>query len=632
MRTSRGILFASISLLCACSSVPAPTSSTTEPSEPPATLAPLAGPGVYTASLGSFDSYALMAFPVLDSAGVLYLSDPTRNIISMVSTDGEVSTFAGSGEAGSMDGTSEKAAFDHPTGLAFSPSGELYVADTGNNLIRKISTDGEVSTFARGGTVQIGDDPSRDVPLDRPTGLAFSPSGELYVADTGNNWIRRADSAGNLDRTAGLVIGEMDSDDATWARYSAPTGLAFSPSGELYVADTMNRRLVRLSQGEQYLTSFGFAGSGEAMVSEGTGTQASFVYPTGLTVSPKGVLYIGDFGANRVRTVLKDNEVSTPSWSNKLAVSPQRYHDRLLLPEGVAAGPNGTIYVADTLNNRIAIVNPDGRVSTFAGSGRPGFADGSASSARFSYPSDLAFAPDGNLLVADTGNNRIRRVALDGTVSTVAGGTGDDTGPKLGSPALGSFVVRPIAVTVDDSGLVYVADWGNHRIVKFTIGGPLDLVAGSIPKGYEDGIAEAAKFRRPSGLALLDNQTLLVSDATNGYLRSIDTAYRTSTVAGSGWEPITPLIGPARESALNMPHGLAVLPESLVLVADYGFNRIVSFDGSEIRNLTGSSRGSLDGSLAEARFYYPTDLALAEDGTVLVADTGNSKIRRIVLR
>jgi len=185
---------------------------------------------------------------------------------------------------------------------------------------------------------------------------------------------------------------------------------------------------------------------------------------------------------------------------------------------------------------------------------------------------------------------------------------------------------------VDDSGLVYVADWGNHRIVKFTIGGPLDLVAGSIPKGYEDGIAEAAKFRRPSGLALLDNQTLLVSDATNGYLRSIDTAYRTSTVAGSGWEPITPLIGPARESALNMPHGLAVLPESLVLVADYGFNRIVSFDGSEIRNLTGSSRGSLDGSLAEARFYYPTDLALAEDGTVLVADTGNSKIRRIVLR
>jgi DNA-binding beta-propeller fold protein YncE len=178
---------------------------------------------------------------------------------------------------------------------------------------------------------------------------------------------------------------------------------------------------------------------------------------------------------------------------------------------------------------------------------------------------------------------------------------------------------------------VYVADWGNHRIVRFIPGSTLELVAGSLPKGYEDGIGESAKFRRPSGLAFAQDGSLFVSDATNGYIRSIDPENRTSTVAGDGPPRVEPIVGKLGDLSLNMPHGLDTLQNGSVLIADLGSNRILLFDGSTLIKVSGGSQGFADGPLDSAKFYYPTDVSFSDTGYVYVADTGNNEIRKLIL-
>jgi len=668
------------SLLAACA--PLSSSDTTTDTTK---YTPSSEPGVYSVTRNQVESFELMTFPAFSPDGLLIVSDPTRNalfsvskagvvkffagstepgftdgqgtaasfnrptglayspdgtlyvadtgnnLIRKISKDGSVETFAGSTEPGFTDGQGTAASFNRPTGLAYSPDGTLYVADTGNNLIRKISKDGSVETFAGSTEPGFTDGQGTAASFNRPTGLAYSPDGTLYVADTGNNVLRGVSSSGEVFRVAGFLLGEIDSDSAVWAMYSAPVGVAIDAEGSLYMSDTMNRRVVKLTDLGPEFNSFGFAGSGEAMVSHGKGTLASFVYPTGLAVSSDGNLYIGDFGKYRIRVSDPDHVVVAPDWSEELAVNPQKYQGSLLLPEGVSAASDGTLYVADTLNSRIAKVSPDGKVSTFAGTGIPGFADGSTESAQFAYPSDVFVAKDGSIYVADTGNNRIRLISPTGKVSTIAGGTGDDTGPDIGSKALGSFIVRPISVELASSGYVYVADWGNHRVVRFTVGGNLELVAGSLPKGYEDGVGELAKFRRPSGIALSPDGSLFVSDATNGYIRSINQGRQTSTVIGTGPSANEPLVGSPLKTSLNMPHGLVMYKNTTLLISDFGFNRILSFDGSTVKVVSGGVEGLLDGPLNEARFYYPSDISVGPDGAIYVADTGNNEIRRLVL-
>ena len=593
-------------------------------------------PGVYSLTKNEVDSWDLMTFLAFSPRGDLYVSDPTRDTIFMVSSPNprsssdDVKPFAGSGSTGSKDGSGAEASFNHPTGLAFSPSGVLYVADTGNNKIRAIDKDGNVSTLAGSGITGSKDGSGAEASFNHPTGLAFSPSGVLYVADTGNNALRGVSPSGDVIRLGGILVGEIDSDSALYAMYSAPVGLVVNSDGIVYMADTMNRRLVKMTPNKEGLDSYGFAGSGEASYLNGVGTLAAFAYPTGLALAPDGTLYIGDFGKHRVRVADQEKSVSTPSWSTALAVDPQRYQNSLLLPEGVSAASDGFVYVADTLNNRIAKVSPEGEITTLAGNGSPGFKDGSSTTAQFSYPSDITTTPDGTIYVADTGNNRIRKITPDGMVSTVAGG-GDSSGPDIGSPALGSFIVSPISVLASDSGYVYVADWGNHRIVRFTPGSTLELVAGSLPKGYEDGTGKSAKFRRPSGLAFTKDGSLFVSDATNGYIRSIDSGNRTSTVAGEGPPKVESIDAKLGDLYLNMPHGLDTLQNGSVLIADLGSNRIMLFDGSTLVKVSGGSQGFADGSLDSAKFYYPTDLTVTPNGIIYVADTGNNEIRKLVL-
>lgn len=270
-------------------------------------------------------------------------------------------------------------------------------------------------------------------------------------------------------------------------------------------------------------------------------------------------------------------------------------------PFGIASAPDGTIYVADGAgSDRIVRITPDGAATTFAGATR-GFADGSGSQARFSTPSGLALDAQGNLYVADTGNDAIRRVAPDGTVSTLAGP--------------GAGLRGPIGVTVDPRGRVIVADTYNDRIVAISPDGTVAPLAGTGEPGFEDG--PQARFDTPCGVAVDTAGNIYVADTGNGAVRVIWTNGNVTTIA------------PAYPGDSFRPQGIAIDASGLVYVAG-GRGRVleISTDGQQ-RLVAGSSRGFADGRGAEAMFRDVSAVAVAGPGRLVVTDRRNGLIRLV---
>ncbi|MEH3087483.1 MAG: NHL repeat-containing protein [Xylophilus ampelinus] len=299
-----------------------------------------------------------------------------------------------------------------------------------------------------------------------------------------------------------------------------------------------------------------------------------------------------------------------------------RFHD----PTGVVLDADGALLVADASNSRIRRVAADGTTTTLAG-GNAGYAEGSATTAQFSYPFDVSTDGRGNVLVADSNNHRIRRIAADGTVSTLAGS--GNAGFADGSAATARFD-QPFGVAADADGNVYVADYNNHRIRRIAPGGAVSTLAGDGVPGHADGPGSAARFSYPTDLVLDPRGGLLVVDSGNHRIRRVAPDGRTSTVAGSGTAGYAD--GPATIAQFRDPRGLATDAAGNVFVADYGNNRIrrIAADGT-VGTVAGDGvSGFADGSAATARFSNPASVAATANGDLLVGDRGNHRIRRIV--
>jgi len=207
-------------------------------------------------------------------------------------------------------------------------------------------------------------------------------------------------------------------------------------------------------------------------------------------------------------------------------------------PSGVAIAADGTIYVADAgESNRIRKISPDGNVTTLAGGGE-GFADGTGASASFNTPSALAHGPDGNLYVADTGNNRIRKITPEGVVSTVAG---DGTAGYVDGPAAQARFNGPIGLAVSEGGDIYVADTYNDGVRMITTEGQVTTIAGGGTPGYADGEQKTALFDTPSGIIVVENRSLIVADTGNHCLRKVSAEGNVTTLAVSGEELSRPV-------------------------------------------------------------------------------------------
>jgi sugar lactone lactonase YvrE len=398
---------------------------------------------------------------------------------------GIISTFAGYGTRGfGGDGASAtSASLNEPSGVAVDAAGNLYIADTYNHRIRKVASDGTIRTVAGTGTAGFSGDggPAVSAQLNLPYGMAIDAAGNLYIADSENCRIRKLTPDGIIRTVAGSGTAGFNGDGyiATSAQLRYPHGVAVDAAGNLFIADGANNRVRKVTPDGIIRTvagtgSYGFSGDGGPAVS------ALLYYPAGLVIDAAGNLLIADASNNRIRKLTPDGIINTVAGNGSngfggdgsIATSAQLY-----FPASVALDAAGNLYIADEINNCIRKVASNGIISTVAGNGSYGFSGdgGLATSAMLWNPSSVAIDAIGNLLIADPGNNRIRMAARVGSYNTyfpqVAVGDGWST----------SFTLSNTASTAFSGNLILSDSQGNPLTVKSSSLGAASSFPISIP-------------------------------------------------------------------------------------------------------------------------------------------------------
>jgi hypothetical protein len=352
----------------------------------------------------------------------LLVADWYNSTIRQVTSAGAVTTLAGlGGYSGANDGTGSAARFNGPRGVGVDTNGNVLVADTYNHTIRQVTRAGVVTTLAgSAGVSGTNDGTGNAARFYYPEGVAVDAAGNVFVADTYNHTIRKVTPAGVVTTLAGSA-GNPGSADGTGgaARFNNPTGVAVDSAGNVFVAEWGNSTIRKVTAAGVVTTLAGSAGvSG---TNDGTGSAARFNSPCGVAVDSAGNVFVADYGNDTIRKVSSAGVVTTLAGSAGTQGSADGMGSaaRFFLPYGVAMDSAGNVFVVDQYNHTIRKVTSTGVVTTLAGSaGNSGSADGTGIAARFYYPSGVAVDSAGNVFVADTHNNTIRKV-------TAAGG-GDD--------------------------------------------------------------------------------------------------------------------------------------------------------------------------------------------------------------
>jgi sugar lactone lactonase YvrE len=609
---------------------------------PEGIVSTLAGlPGVSGGSDGT-NSGARFNYPAgvaLDAFTNLYVADALNDAIRKITPAGVVTTFAGlAGYAGSSDGAGSNARFNTPSGVAVDGSGIIYVADSGNDTIRSITPAGVVTTLAGiPGVFGSYDGPASNAIFNYPECIRVDASTNLYVADTQNNTIRKITPAGIVSTLAGTpdLAGSMDG-PATNALFRSPEGLGLDSATNIYVADTGNDTARKITRAGVVSTLAGQPGViGNA---DGPSNTASFSGPTGIGSDSFGNLFLNDNGNNTIRKISTSGGVSTLAGTVGAGTADGAgVNARFNYPAGVASDSAGNVYVCDYVNETIRKVTPAGVVTTLAGlAGTPGSADGTNAAARFSHPSGLAADPSGNLYVADNANNTIRRITPAGAVTTFAGLAGT-TGSANGTGSTARFN-GPLGVAVDLASNVYVTDAGNFAIRKITPAAVVTTLAGSAGnQGYLDGPGTNAWFASPAGIVVDGFGNVYVADSLNYAIREITPAGTVTTLAGHPGSSVTNvgilggyMDGTGATALFGYPFGLALDSATNLIVVDLANNNIrrVTPQGV-VSTLAGSAgiRGAQDGTGVAALFSSPQQITADSAGYLYVADSGNYSIR-----
>jgi sugar lactone lactonase YvrE len=316
-----------------------------------------------------------------------------------------VLTLAGS-TAGFADGTGSAAQFAGPYAVGVDTTGNVYVGDVANRKIRKINADGNVTTLA-GSTVGFADGTGSAAKFFGPNGIAVDASGNIYVGDTFNHKIRKISPAGVVTTLAGSTSGDADGTGLS-AQFNEPKGVAVDISGNLYVADYRNHKIRKISPAGVVTT---LAGSTEGYA-DGVGGAAKFKFPTGIDIDASGNVYVADTYNEKIRKITSAGLVTTLAGSTNGFQDGDGATAKFATPSDIAVDSRGNIYVADFANNRIRKIDPSGNVSTFAGS-TPGFLDGPSTKALFNNPASIAIDNSDNFFIGDIGNEKVRVIRMN---------------------------------------------------------------------------------------------------------------------------------------------------------------------------------------------------------------------------
>lgn len=595
---------------------------------------------------------ASLSFPAgvaLDPFGNLYISEFGNHRIRRVTPDGAISTYAGNGTGGySGDGgAATAAALYAPTHLAADVAGNVFLVDHKNNRVRKVSPSGVISTVAGNGTAGFSGDGGLAVNAALKfslaglvSGIAVDASGNLYIADSENQRIRKVTTAGVISTYAGVGISGYSGDggSAAAARFYGPQGLALDTAGNLYVADAYNNRIRKISAVGIISTVAGngnraFSGDG------GPATAAALGNQSAVTVDATGNLYVVDTLNARIRKVSPGGTISTIAGTGNSKFggdggpATSAFLNSAL---GVSLDAAGNLFVADSLNNRIRKISPSGIITTVAGNGNYVFAgDGDrAVGASMSSPTSVISDAAGNLYICDEPNLRVRRVNTSGIISTYAGNGGDGYSGD-GVAARGTSLSHPFGLALDTTGNLYIADRFNHRVRKVSPAGIITTVAGNGTAGFsgDGGQAAAASLQQPTAVTLDASGNLYIAEFANHRVRKVTTAGVISTFAGIGTAGFSGDGGAAAAAALNSPAGLAVSGSGEVFIADLNNNRVRKVQSNGIIvTVAGNGVGGFfgDGGLAtSASLNTPLGLAVDGQGNLYIADSGNDRIRKV---
>ncbi len=542
--------------------------------------------------------------------GNLYVADTfndrIRKVTVVAGAAGAVSTLAGS-TTGFTDGSGAAAKFDTPSGIAVDGNGGLYVADENNHRIRKVDTTGGVTTVAGTGAAGLINGKSDVAKFKSPTGLCVALDGNLIVADAQNHVLRR------------IAIKPL----------TVPS-TPFADASGVQVKYVLDVAALGLDAGVTYY--FRWKSSTTTITQTPLG-QSFYLYdfPTVETMaasnlSPSTAVLNGDVDPKAGRTVVAfeystDPGLLKPYEVTTFAGAAAQFSN----PSGVVTHSNGDIFVADRLNHRIRKITSAGVVSTFAGSGVAGFANGSGTSAQFERPTGLAIDSSGNLYVADESNHRIRKITQAGAVTTFAGS--GVAGFTEGDSASAKFLY-PSGVAVDVDGNVYVADSGNQRIRKITTATEMvSTLAGTGVAGLTDGALEIAQFSSPQGLAVDASGSVLVADTGNHSIRAI-VGGNVTTIAGVGVEGF--LDGPGSSARFASPRGIVVDVAGIAYVTDSGNHRIRQLSaGWQVSTLAGSGKpGQVNSPIVglypvtACEFDLPLGITVDSSGALFVTQEG----------
>ncbi|MCU1237827.1 MAG: repeat containing protein, partial [Candidatus Solibacter sp.] len=542
-----------------------------------------------------------------------------------------IDTVAGSGRNGD-NGPAISAQFSSLNGVAVDRLGNLYLSDTDNHRVRKISAAGVVTTIAGNGLPGFSGDglPGPNAQLNSPYGLALDTAGNLYIADFGNQRVRRVSNDGTITTVAGTGRRASSADGAAPLDTSllSPRNVAVDAKGNLYIAEFEGHRVRRLTPDGKFTTvaGTGIAGPG------GDGfaaVKAQLNCPAGLAFDRAGAVYIADSGNNVIRKIYADNTIGT--------VVGRTPGTQLFSPQSVAVDQTGNIYVGDS-TFRVALYTTAGKWIQYAGNGAPTFSGdgGPAKDAALAAVNDIVADPNGGLYIADS--VRLRRVATDSLIQTVAGdayvhAVGD------GLPAASALLHQPSAIALDSAGSLYIADTGTQRIRQVTQLGVMTTLTGTGVASHDYGDAvPAATFplNSPMGVAIDVAGNVVIADAFNHRIDQVSPARMVRPIAGTGTGGVGADGMPPLATLLRGPRGVCLDRAGVLYIVDSSNHRILRLvvqpTGSTLQTVAGNGSGGFAGDGGPARFTQlkiPNTCAFDSAGNLYVADTGNHAIRKV---